>query len=205
MCRTFRLENLQSKAEGYIREYRFSIAGQTHYRESTVLARAALYLAVRQEGTVCLRPVDLADTDLSDGLCYVRDILRVYCELIAQGATTPPLANLEACATRFFGAFQSSPEIEARTMDILDSAKRDGLTQGKKSMSIAAAAFYLANLVEKNGQLEAGDPTQDSIAAVAKMSSGGLRLRIYDLEIHVKSFKSSDWHLPNRSRGPARR
>jgi transcription initiation factor TFIIB len=103
-------------------------------------------------------------------------VARLYRELVREFDLRMPVDEPIKYFDKISAKLVLQPRIRVRVLEILSDAKSKGMIQGKKPISIAAAALYLAIKENYSGL------TQKQIASVSEISEITLRTRVQELK-----------------------
>jgi len=104
-----------------------------------------------------------------------KDVARCYRLLLKETNVKIPLADAETFIPRIISELNLSGSVESKAIEIVRRAKEMALTAGKDPSGLAAAAIYIASL------LEGEKKTQKEIAKAAKVTEVTVRNRYKEL------------------------
>lgn len=107
--------------------------------------------------------------------CGRKDVARCYRLLLKEINIRIPLADPETFIPRIAGELNLGGLIQSKAAEIIKKAKEMGLTAGKDPTGLAAAAVYIASLLENEKK------TQKEIARAAKVTEVTVRNRYKEL------------------------
>ncbi|PHQ38137.1 transcription initiation factor IIB 2 [Halorubrum persicum] len=134
------------------------------------VATAALYAAARQAGN----PRSL-DEFTAVSRVDKMELTRTYRYVIRELKLEIQPADPESYVPRFVSRLDLSEETQRVARELLDSAKRTGITSGKSPVGLAASAVYAAALLSNE------KVTQSQVSAVADISEVTIRNRYKEL------------------------
>jgi len=141
---------------------------------------ASLYVAYRVTRT----PITLSDI-ASNSIIDKKDIARCYRLLIKELNIRTPAPKAQFRVSKLASKMELGEETQRKAVEILGEADRLKITAGKDPMGLAAAALYLAGIMN-------GDRcSQKIIAAAAGVTEVTIRNRYKDMKkvLHLDSFK----------------
>jgi len=109
-----------------------------------------------------------------------KEVARCYRLLLREGTTKVPLANPIDFVPRIAEALKLSGTVVRRAILILQEARKKGITAGKDPAGLAAAAIYIASLLE--GDIR----TQKEVAQAAQVTEVTVRNRYKELAKELK-------------------
>ncbi|WP_101295514.1 transcription initiation factor IIB [Halegenticoccus soli] len=139
-------------------------------RSIEAVASAALYAVIRQEG-LPFSLTDVADVSRVGSV----EIARAYRHLRTRLNLSLPPSDPRVFLPRFCSELEVERTVERRARWILDAAVAAGLDSGKSPVGIAAAAIYLAGLIQNSKR------SQREVAEVAGVTEVTIRHRYHDL------------------------
>jgi transcription initiation factor TFIIB len=156
--------------------YRKSLdKGLVRGRSINAICSAALYAACRESGTP--RTIrDIAEASLVDK----KDIARCYRLLLQELSFNMPVANSLTFVSKIAERTQIPGKIQGEAIKILADAKRQRFASGKDPMGLAAAALYIACLMNNE------KVTQKDIAEAAGVTEVTVRNRYKALTRQLK-------------------
>ncbi|MFQ5968911.1 MAG: transcription initiation factor IIB family protein [Nitrososphaerales archaeon] len=140
-------------------------------RSITGMVAASLYAACRNNRV----PRTLKDITRASNV-NKNEITRSYRVLLQMLGMKMPVMDPSRRVARIAKKVGVKEKTQRVALKILDQAKKEGITVGKNPMGIAAAALYVASI------LETEDVTQDQLADAAGITSVTLRKRYADLK-----------------------
>jgi len=150
-------------------------SGLVRGRSIAAIAAASLYAACRLSGT----PRTLKDLA---GATRIRkkDVARCYRLLVRELDLRMPVEDPVKCVSKIATKVDISMPTQRRAMDIINEARRKGIVAGKDPMGLAAAALYVACVLEQEKK------TQKEIAEVANVTEVTVRNRYKGLKESLK-------------------
>jgi transcription initiation factor TFIIB len=121
--------------------------GLTKGRPMPSMTAAALYLALRDTGTVR----NLKDVAAVSGVKR-KDLAKHYRLLLRELDVKVPTLDPIKCVPRIANRAGLSGRTVRRAIEILKKAREMRIIEGKDPMGLASAALYIANLIEKEGK-----------------------------------------------------
>jgi len=109
-----------------------------------------------------------------------KDVARCYRLLLREVDIKVPLADAEAFIPRIASDLHLSGMVQRRAAEIVRAAKAYGITAGKDPAGLAAAAIYIASLLENEKR------TQKEIAHAARVTEVTVRNRYKELVRKLK-------------------
>jgi len=149
--------------------------GLVRGRSIEAVMAASIYAACRTQGIP--RTLDEIAKYTRSGR---KDVARCYRLLLREINIKVPLADPEAFIPRIASDLKLSGSVQRRAAEIIRKAKAMGITAGKDPAGLAAAAIYIASLLENERR------TQKEIAHAAKVTEVTVRNRYKEL---VKKLK----------------
>ena len=140
-------------------------------RSVTGMVAASVYAACRNNKV----PRTLKDITKASNV-NKNEIARSYRVLLQVLEMKMPVMDPSRRIARIANRVGVKEKTQRVALKILDQAKKDGITVGKNPMGIAAAALYVACMLENE------DVTQDQLADAAGITSVTLRKRCADLK-----------------------
>jgi transcription initiation factor TFIIB len=150
-------------------------SGLVRGRSIAAIAAASLYAACRLSET----PRTLKDLA---GATRIRkkDVARCYRLLVRELDLRMPVEDPVKCVSKIATKVDISMPTQRRAMDIINEARRKGIVAGKDPMGLAAAALYVACVLEQEKK------TQKEIAEVANVTEVTVRNRYKGLKESLK-------------------
>src|SRR5574341_2555501 len=149
--------------------------GLVRGRSISALMAAALYAACRDTAT----PRNLKDIGLSSNIKR-KDIARCYRLLLRELGLKMPVVDPIKCVARIASKAGLSEKTKRKALEILKKAEQGKISAGKDPMGLAAAALYVACVM--NGE----NKTQKDVAEAAGVTEVTIRNRYKGLKIHLK-------------------
>jgi transcription initiation factor TFIIIB Brf1 subunit/transcription initiation factor TFIIB len=117
---------------------------RTHVKKKPVvhLSASSLYAACRRSEV----PTTLEDVAWASGM-RKRDVARWYRLLVNDLDLSVPVMDPSECLSRLASKARVEPKVEADAREVLSRASRMGITGGVNPTGLAAAALYLASLL----------------------------------------------------------
>ncbi|MDE1862119.1 MAG: transcription initiation factor IIB [Thaumarchaeota archaeon] len=135
-------------------------------RSISGMIAASIYLACRETGT---------PRTLNDVACQInikrKDVSRCYRLLLKELDLTMPVLDPIKCISRISSQAKLNEKVKRYALTILEDANKMEITAGKDPMGLAAAALYLACVINKE------DVTQKVIAMAAGVTEVTIRNR----------------------------
>jgi len=150
-------------------------SGLVRGRSIAAIAAASLYAACRLSET----PRTLKDLAAATRI-RKKDIARCYRLLVRELDLRMPVEDPVKCVSKIATKVNISMPTQRRAMDIINEARRKGIVAGKDPMGLAAAALYVACV------LEGEKKTQKEIAEVANVTEVTVRNRYKGLKESLK-------------------
>jgi len=141
-------------------------SGLVRGRSIAAIAAAALYAACRATET----PRTLKEV-ASASRIRKKDVARCYRLLIRELDMKMPVEDPIRCVSKIASKVGITMKTQRRAIDVLEEAQRKGMVAGKDPMGLAAAALYVACVLEQEKK------TQKEIAEVAKVTEVTVRNR----------------------------
>jgi len=139
-------------------------------RSVEAVVAAALYMACRMLNMP--RPLDEIAKYTKVGR---RDIARAYRTLIRDLNVKVPISDPKLYVGRIVDMLKLPGEVAKTAIEILDEAKKRGITSGKDPVGLAAAAVYIAAMMHGYSK------TQKEFAAMAGVTEVTVRNRYREL------------------------
>jgi transcription initiation factor TFIIB len=149
--------------------------GLVRGRSISALVAAALYAACRDTET----PRTLKDIANASNI-KKKDVARCYRLLIRELDLRMPVVDPVKCVARIASKSGLSEKTKRKALDILKKAEEGKISAGKDPMGLAAAALYVACVM--NGESK----TQKDVAEAAGVTEVTIRNRYKGLKIHLK-------------------
>jgi len=149
--------------------------GLVRGRSISALVSAALYAACRETST----PRTLKDFAAVSGVPK-KDIARGYRLLLRELDLKMPVIDASKCVARIASQAGLSERTVSRALEILEKAKEARISAGKDPMGLAAAALYVACV------LEGENKTQKDVAEAAGVTEVTIRNRYKGLKAALK-------------------
>jgi len=146
-------------------------SGLVRGRSIAAIAVASLYAACRYSET----PRALKEVSAASRISR-RDVSRSYRLLLRELDMKMPVQDPVKCVSKIASKVDVSMQTQRRTFDILKEAHKRGVVAGKDPMGFAAAALYVACV------LEGEKKTQKEIAEVANVTEVTVRNRYKNLK-----------------------
>lgn len=147
-------------------------------RSISSLVVAALYAACRDMETTRT----LSDIANASNI-KKKDVARCYRLLIRELDLKMPVADPSRCISRIANKVGLNEKIQRTALEIIDKARQKGIVFGKNPMGLAAAALYVASVIED------GAITQEKLANAAGITPVTVRNRYSELKRITKSGK----------------
>ena len=144
-------------------------------KERAAIAAASLYAACRMSET----PRTLKDVSSASRI-RKKDVARCYRLLVRELDLRMPVEDPVKCISKIATKVEISMPTQQRAIRIINEAKRKGIVAGKDPMGLAAAALYVACV------LEGEKKTQKEIAEVANVTEVTVRNRYKGLKEALK-------------------
>ena len=148
------------------RIYRRSLERGVNKRRPLVrIAASSLYAACRENEV----PATLAEVAAASGLDRIV-VASCYRLLVEELNLKIPVADPAECLANVASRAKTSPKVEADAREILSAAEKAGITAGVFPQGLAAAALYLASLLDGEAltQIEAAEAAGVREATVRK-------------------------------------
>ncbi|WP_455364290.1 transcription initiation factor IIB, partial [[Eubacterium] cellulosolvens] len=145
--------------------------GLVRGRSIAAIAAASLYAACRSTET----PRTLKEIAAASRI-RKKDVARCYRLLLRDLEMRMPVEDPTKCISKISSRVDVSMQTQRRALDILREAKKIGIVAGKDPMGLAAAALYVACV------LEGEKKTQKEIAEVANVTEVTVRNRYKNLK-----------------------
>ncbi len=145
--------------------------GLVRGRSIAAIAAASLYAACRASET----PRTLKEIAAASRI-RKKDVARCYRLLLRDLEMRMPVEDPTKCISKISSRVDVSMQTQRRALDILRMAKKIGIVAGKDPMGLAAAALYVACV------LEGEKKTQKEIAEVANVTEVTVRNRYKNLK-----------------------
>ncbi|MCP8309791.1 MAG: transcription initiation factor IIB [archaeon] len=149
--------------------------GLVRGRSISALIAAALYAACRDTET----PRTLKDVSAVSNI-RKKDIARCYRLLLREMEMKMPVLDPVKCVSRIASRAKLSEKTKRRALEILKKAEESKISAGKDPMGLAAAALYVACV------LEGENKTQKDIAEAAGVTEVTIRNRYKGLKSTLK-------------------
>jgi len=149
--------------------------GLVRGRSIAAIAAASLYAACRSSET----PRTLKEI-ASASRIRKKDVARCYRLLLRELEMKMPVEDPTKCISKISSRVDVSMQTQRKALDILREARRVGIVAGKDPMGLAAAALYVACV------LEGEKKTQKEIAEVANVTEVTVRNRYKNLKETLK-------------------
>jgi transcription initiation factor TFIIB len=149
--------------------------GLVRGRSISALIAAALYAACRDTET----PRTLKDVSAVSNI-RKKDIARCYRLLLREMEMKMPVLDPVKCVSRIASKAKLSEKTKRRALEILKKAEESKISAGKDPMGLAAAALYVACV------LEGENKTQKDIAEAAGVTEVTIRNRYKGLKSTLK-------------------
>jgi len=149
--------------------------GLVRGRSISALIAAALYAACRDTET----PRTLKDVSAVSNI-RKKDIARCYRLLLREMEMKMPVLDPVKCVSRIASKAKLSEKTKRRALEILKKAEESKISAGKDPMGLAAAALYVACV------LEGENKTQKDIAEAALVTEVTIRNRYKGLKSTLK-------------------
>lgn len=150
-------------------------------RSISSLVVATLYAACRDtETTRTLREIANASN------VKKKDAARCYRALIRKLDLNIPVADPSRCISRIANKVGLNEKIQRTALEIIDKARQKGIVFGKNPMGLAAAALYVASVIEDEAI------TQEKLADAAGITTVTVRKRCSELKRITKSGKHQE-------------
>jgi transcription initiation factor TFIIB len=146
-------------------------SGLVRGRSIAAIAAAALYAACRSSET----PRTLKEVSSASRI-RKKDVARCYRLLLRELDIKMPVEDPVRCISKIANRVGIATQTERRGIKILEEAKRKGIVAGKDPMGLAAAALYVACVLEGERK------TQKEIAEVANVTEVTVRNRYKGLK-----------------------
>jgi len=146
-------------------------SGLVRGRSIAAIAAASLYAACRLSET----PRTLKDLAAATRI-RKKDVARCYRLLVRELDLRMPVEDPVKCVSKIATKVDISMPTQRRAMDIINEARRKGIVAGKDPMGLAAAALYVACVLEQEKK------TQKEIAEVANVTEVTVRNRYKGLK-----------------------
>ena len=150
-------------------------SGLVRGRSIAAIAAASLYAACRLSET----PRTLKDLAAATRI-RKKDVARCYRLLVRELDLRMPVEDPVKCVSKIATKVDISMPTQRRAMDIINEARRKGIVAGKDPMGLAAAALYVACVLEQEKK------TQKEIAEVANVTEVTVRNRYKGLKESLK-------------------
>jgi len=150
-------------------------SGLVRGRSIAAIAAASLYAACRLSET----PRTLKDLAAATRI-RKKDIARCYRLLVRELDLRMPVEDPVKCVSKIATKVEISMPTQRRAIDIINEARRKGIVAGKDPMGLAAAALYVACVLEQEKK------TQKEIAEVANVTEVTVRNRYKGLKESLK-------------------
>ncbi len=150
-------------------------AGLVRGRSIAAIAAASLYAACRASET----PRTLKDVAATSKI-RKKDIARCYRLLIRELDLRMPVEDPVKCISKIATKVEITMPTQHRAIRIINEAKKKGIVAGKDPMGLAAAALYVACVLETEKK------TQKEIAEVANVTEVTVRNRYKGLKESLK-------------------
>lgn len=145
--------------------------GLVRGRSIAAIAAASLYAACRISET----PRTLKEIAAASRI-RKKDVARCYRLLLRELEMKMPVEDPTKCISKISSRVNVSMQTQRRALDILREAKKAGIVAGKDPMGLAAAALYVACVIEGEKK------TQKEIAEVANVTEVTVRNRYKNLK-----------------------
>jgi transcription initiation factor TFIIB len=145
--------------------------GLVRGRSIAAIAAASLYAACRSSET----PRTLKEVSAASRI-RKKDVARCYRLLLRELDIKMPVEDPIRCISKIANKVGVATQTERRAIGILEDAKKKGIVAGKDPMGLAAAALYVACV------LEGEKKTQKEIAEVANVTEVTVRNRYKGLK-----------------------
>jgi len=149
--------------------------GLVRGRSISALVAAALYAACRDTET----PRTLKDIANASNI-KKKDVARCYRLLIRELDLKMPVVDPVKCVARIASKAGLSEKTKRKALEILKKAEEGKISAGKDPMGLAAAALYVACVM--NGE----NKTQKDVAEAAGVTEVTIRNRYKGLKLHLK-------------------
>jgi transcription initiation factor TFIIB len=150
-------------------------SGLVRGRSIAAIAAASLYVACRSSET----PRTLKEVSSVSGLRR-KDVARCYRLLLRELDMKMPVEDPIKCISKIATRAGVSVKTQQRAMEILREAKKRGIATGKDPMGLAAAALYVACVLEQEKK------TQKEVAEAANVTEVTVRNRYKGLKEALK-------------------
>lgn len=150
-------------------------SGLVRGRSIAAIAAASLYAACRLSET----PRTLKDLSAATRI-RKKDVARCYRLLVRELDLRMPVEDPVKCVSKIATKVDISMPTQRRAMGIINEARRIGIVAGKDPMGLAAAALYVACVIEQEKK------TQKEIAEVANVTEVTVRNRYKGLKESLK-------------------
>jgi transcription initiation factor TFIIB len=150
-------------------------SGLVRGRSIAAIAAASLYAACRLSET----PRTLKDLAAATRI-RKKDVARCYRLLVRELDLRMPVEDPVKCVSKIATKVDISMPTQRRAMNIINEARRIGIVAGKDPMGLAAAALYVACVLEQEKK------TQKEIAEVANVTEVTVRNRYKGLKESLK-------------------
>ena len=150
-------------------------SGLVRGRSIAAIAAASLYAACRLSET----PRTLKDLAAATRI-RKKDVARCYRLLVRELDLRMPVEDPVKCVSKIATKVSISMPTQRRAIDIINEARREGIVAGKDPMGLAAAALYVACVLEQEKK------TQKEIAEVANVTEVTVRNRYKGLKESLK-------------------
>jgi transcription initiation factor TFIIB len=168
------LDRLKDEKAAYV--YRKALEkGLVRGRSISALVAAALYAACRDTET----PRTLKDIANASNI-KKKDVARCYRLLIRELDLKMPVVDPVKCVARIASKAGLSEKTKRKALEILKKAEEGKISAGKDPMGLAAAALYVACVM--NGE----NKTQKDVAEAAGVTEVTIRNRYKGLKMHLK-------------------
>jgi transcription initiation factor TFIIB len=145
--------------------------GLVRGRSIAAIAAASLYAACRSSET----PRTLKEVAEASGLKR-KDIARCYRLILRDLNLKMPVEDPIKCVSKIASKVGVSPKTQMKALEILREARRKSIIAGKDPMGLAAAALYVACVIQSERK------TQKEIAEVANVTEVTVRNRYKNLK-----------------------
>ena len=131
---------------------------------------ASIYMACRQYNI----PRTLDEISEASGI-GLKELSRTYRSITGELGMKLPIIDLVDYVPKYASELNLSGEVQAKAIDIINEARKNGLTSGRNPISVVAAALYIASRI--NGERK----SQREVSNITKVTEVTIRNRCNEL------------------------